>query len=371
MMTGRISLARKNLFHEPMRLLISVSGVTFAVFLILILLALYRGWSETLSEYIYNVDKDIWVMQQGSIDMSHSISLLPNTTADQLWAVDGVAEVQALIGNRVVLDINGTDVTTRVIGFDTETKIGGPVDLVEGSATPQTGEIVIDEVMSREQDLALGDQLTIKDKTFTIVGMATGGPLFQQSYVRQSDARALFNLQDLTNFYILSVAEDTAAETVIERIETAIPGVDAQTTEEFATNNEKEIMDKFVPIIFVLVFIGFIVGVVIISLTIYTATLEKIREYGVLKAIGAPNAYLYRVVFVQSAIAGSLGFGLGVLLTFFGSDVIRNIEPMFVTLLKWQDVVSVAGLTIVMILLAAYIPLRRVMQIDPAIVFKS
>ncbi|EKD78949.1 MAG: hypothetical protein ACD_41C00221G0003 [uncultured bacterium] len=370
-MAGRISLAQKNLFHEPIRLLISVSGVTFAVFLILILLALYRGWSETLSEYIYNVDKDIWVMQEGSIDMSHSISLLPNGTVDQLRTIAGVSDVQALIGNRVVLDIAGAEVTTRVIGFDTEANIGGPVELVDGTALPQTGEIVIDEIMSREYDLALGDPLTIKDKTFTIVGIAVGGPLFQQSYVTQADARALFNLQELTNFFIVSITDEAATETVLEDIETAVPGVDAQTTAEFATNNEKEIMDKFVPIIFVLVFIGFIVGVVIISLTIYTATLEKIREYGVLKAIGAPNIYLYRVVFVQSAMAGGMGFGLGVIVTFFTSDLVRNIEPMFVTLLKWQDVMSVAGLTLGMIVLAAYIPLRRVMKIDPAIVFKA
>lgn len=367
----KISLAQKNLFHEPIRLLISVSGVTFAVFLILILLALYRGWSETLSEYIYNVNADIWVMQAGAIDMSHSISLLPNATLNQLQEVEGVATVEGLVGNRVMLDLDSGELTTRVMGFNTETNVGGPADMIEGKNIPAAGEIIIDQIVQKDHAIDVGEIMTIKDTAFTVVGIASGGPLFQQSYITQEDARTLFQLQDYTNFFVVTVAETATVNEAIQQIEDSVPGVDAQTEEEFATNNEKEIMDKFLPIILVLVFIGFVVGVVIISLTIYTATIEKIREYGVLKAIGAPNHYLYRVVLTQSSIAGGIGFVLGTILTSVGSDVIQNFEPLFATLVKWQDVLLVAGLTLVMILLAAYIPLRRMMSIDPAIVFKT
>lgn len=370
-MFGRISLARKNLFHEPGRLLISVSGVIFAIFLMLVLLALYRGWSETLSQYIYNVDADIWVMQQGSIDMSHSISLLPNTIGEQLSSIEGVLTAYPLVGNRVSLTLDNEEVTTRIIGFDTVSNIGGPADMIEGKAIPAAGEIIIDELVHKDHGIDLGEQITIQDKAFTVVGIAAGGPLFQQSYITQEDARTLFHLEDISNFYVIAVEPGQNVDTVMSRIENTLSGVDAQTEEEFATNNEKEIMDKFLPIILVLVFIGFIVGVVIISLTIYTATLEKAREYGVLKALGAPNRYLYRVVFTQSGIAGVGGFVLGTVLTYFGSDMIKQIEPLFVTLIKWEDVLTVAGLTVVMIVLAAYIPLRRLMKIDPAVVFKA
>lgn len=367
----RISLAQKNLFHEPARLIISISGVTFAVFLILVLLALYRGWSETLSEYIYNVEADIWVMQEGAIDMSHSISLMPNGTLDQLQAVAGVTTVEGLVGNRVMLELESGELTTRVLGFNTATNIGGPVDMIEGKSVPEAGEIIIDQIVHQDHDIAVGETMTIKDTDFTVVGIASGGPLFQQSYVTQSDARSLFGLQDYTNFFIITVTDEGTVGEVMQRIEDTVPGVDAQTEAEFAENNEKEIMDKFLPIILVLVFIGFVVGVVIISLTIYTATIEKVREYGVLKAIGAPNVYLYRVVLTQSSIAGGIGFLLGAILTYFGSNVIQRFEPLFATLVKWQDVVAVAGLTLLMIVLAAYIPLRRIIKIDPAIVFKS
>lgn len=367
----KISLARKNIFHEPIRLLISVGGVTFAIFLILVLMALYRGWSETLSQYIYNVDADIWVMQEGAIDMSHSISLMPNATRDQLLAVEGVTSAEGLVGNRVMLDLATGELTSRVMGFNTTTNIGGPADMIEGKAVPESGEIIIDQIVRKNHGLDIGDTMTIKETDFTIIGIASGGPLFQQSYISQADARTLFQLQDYTNFFVISVADGQNVDTVMQRIEDTVPGVDAQSEVEFATNNEKEIMDKFLPIILILVFIGFIVGVVIISLTIYTATIEKVREYGVLKAIGASNWYLYRVVLTQSTIAGSLGFAVGALLTYAGSNFIQRIEPLFVTLVKWQDIVLVAGMTVLMIILATYIPLRRIIKIDPAIVFKS
>lgn len=367
----KISLAQKNLFHEPARLVISVSGVTFAVFLILLLLALYRGWSETLSEYIYKVDVDIWVMQAGTVDMSHSVSLLPNTTQDQLHTIAGVDTVTSLVGNRSTLNIADQEVTSRIIGVNTEQPIGGPTTIVSGTKIIRNGEIVIDQTIQQDEDLSLGQTVTIQNQPFTIVGIASGGPLFQQSYVTMTNARELFHLQEYSNYFVVSVSDNSNVNTVIQEIEDTIPGIDAQTTEEFATNNEKEIMESFLPIIYVLVFIGFIVGVVIISLTIYTATIEKIREYGVLKAIGASNRYLYQVVLTQSGITGGLGLCMGIVLTYGVSLNIQRFEPLFVTLVKWQDVMGVAGLTGVMVVCATYIPVRRILSIDPAIVFKA
>ena len=117
--------------------------------------------------------------------------------------------------------------------------------------------------------------------------------------------------------------------------------------------------------------IGFIVGLVVISLTIYTATIEKSREYGMLKAIGAGNRHLYRIIFTQSAIAGTGGFLSGVGLTFLMAYLVGFIEPSFVTSIVWSDVGMVSGITLVMILFSAFIPIRRIAGIDPAIVFKT
>jgi putative ABC transport system permease protein len=125
------------------------------------------------------------------------------------------------------------------------------------------------------------------------------------------------------------------------------------------------------PILIVVLIVAFIVGLAVAGLTIYTATIEKSREYGILKAEGFTNPYLYRVVFEQSFVTGTLGFLLGAGLTLLVAPFAQDQVPQFVVYVRWQDIVAIAGATILMSLLAAYIPIRRLTSIDPVSVFKG
>ncbi len=107
------------------------------------------------------------------------------------------------------------------------------------------------------------------------------------------------------------------------------------------------------------------------ALTIYTATVEKAREYGILKAVGFTNGYLYRVVFEQSLVTGLLGFLIGAGLTIVVGPLTQEVVPQFVVFVRWQDVVGVAGFTLIMVMLSAYVPTRRLAAIDPVEVFKA
>jgi putative ABC transport system permease protein len=117
--------------------------------------------------------------------------------------------------------------------------------------------------------------------------------------------------------------------------------------------------------------ISFIVGLAVAGLTIYTATIEKAREYGILKAEGFTNRDLYRLVFEQSLVTGLLGFLIGAGLTLIVAPFAQQSVPQFVVFVRWQDIGAVAGTTLVMSLLAAYIPIRRLTSIDPVSVFKG
>lgn len=104
-------------------------------------------------------------------------------------------------------------------------------------------------------------------------------------------------------------------DTVIRKINEEMTGVQAMSKQEFARINRKMIDESFLPIIFVLLLVSFAVGVTVIGLTIYTATVEKSREYGVLKAVGATNWQLYRIIFEQAFTSGVLGYIAGTALT--------------------------------------------------------
>src|SRR3990167_7825201 len=222
-----ISLARKNLLHEKLRFLISVGGVAFSVMLILIILALYRGWNEKLGRYVESVDADVWVLQNGATDMFHSTSLFPVILLDQLKNIDGVKRVDPVVGRRIPVEKDGKEVMMIMMGYDTKTGAGGPLKIVKGAA-PQKGEIIIDEVMAKKLKVGVGDKLEIIDETFTIAGISSGGNVvtFQYGFMPIDDAREFMRMSDLINYGLVSFADGTDAQEMTDRIERNIPDVD-------------------------------------------------------------------------------------------------------------------------------------------------
>ena len=193
--------------------------------------------------------------------------------------------------------------------------------------------------------------------------------VFQFSFVTVEDAKEIFNTGELFNFYLLKV-EQAKENQVIDSVN-EIKGISAYSKDKFVEKNKRFIDEVFLPIISVLVIISIFVGTAVIGLTIYTATVEKSREFGVIKALGASNMQVYRIIFEQSLVSGVIGYVLGVGLTFFLLWLIPVYAPAFVTVVLGRDVAMVFAISILMSVIASYTPVRRIVKIDPALVFKS
>jgi len=391
-------VARKNLFSERMRLAISVGGIALSVFLISLLLSLYRGWDEKVGGFVENSSIDIWIASEGTEDFLTAASLQPtegnqehadlyNRAKEYLdahsfverWSpmivrlAEGV-RVEKLSGDNEKL---GKEMDIHFIGFDTTTRLGGPIEIVEGSDTPGPGEVIIDEKLSSRYDVDVGDTLRAGGRDWAVVGKSKGGDFVatQTVFVTHEEAQRTLRMEGLTTFYVIEATKDE----FVEPLETDLEDLAAQndlplvvyTRQEFAANTRERIISNILPILFVVLGLAFIVGVAVAGLTIYTATIEKAREYGILKAVGFPNRYLYRVVFEQSATTALLGFVVGLGLTLIIGPFASEYVPQFVLLTRWQDVLFVAGVTVLMALIAAYIPVRRLAAIDPVSVFKG
>ncbi|MBI2916961.1 MAG: ABC transporter permease [Chloroflexi bacterium] len=376
-----VSIARRNLFAERGRLFISVGGVAFAVLLILTLLGLYRGFTRAFTLYIDNVKVDLWVAQQGArADMMHSVSLMPRGTQGKLEAVPGVEEVHPFIGRSVVFPWKGEAVSTYLVGYDVDSNLGGPLRVAQGKAEPGPGEIIVDKVFSRNKGISLGDRLPIggslradSSPPLQVVGVAEGGNtgLFQFSFVSRNEAESLLQMTGFANYFLVHLDRGQDPAQAAARIEAAAPGVKAFTVSAFSESNRELLTEIFLPIIAVLVLIGFGVGTVVIGLTIYTATMEKSREYGVLKAIGATNRRLYRIVLEQAIISDMLGYALGVVLAFVVVGAAERFVPVFVADLQVLDLAAALGIALLMGGLASYFPVSRLVRLDPALVFRA
>lgn len=366
-----VSIARKNLFAEKTRLLISVGGVAFSVLLIITILSLFQGWHIKSIAYIKNIDTDIWVTQAGASDITHSISLIPTLLEPELNKIVGVETTSFFIGSQIGFDLNGEDINMYLVGVGEKNALTIPKKIINGKRLPGAREIIIDKVFARKKNLKLGEFLNIHGRSFKIVGIAdeTNMFVFQFGFISEEEARNMFAQSVTNNFYFVKATKGSLEKVKVEI--NRLPDVKAFASTEFIDINKKPINEIFLPIITVLVFISVLVGTTIIGLTIYTATIEKTREYGVLKALGASNLQIYRIIFEQSIISGVLGFFVGLILSFGLLAIIPYFAPTFVTVVRPVDLVWIFILAISMSLLASYIPVRIILRIDPALVFKS
>ena len=365
----RTDIAWRNLSRERGRLAISVGGVAFAVLLILILRGLYAGFVDQATAYIRSVDADVWVGQEGSPgDLGHSVSLLPPATVDQVAGVAGVAEVAPLLTRPLELDLGDGPVDAFVVGVDERTGIGGPPGDV---APPARGEIVVDAVFASNNGVGRDDVLDVHGMELRVSDVAEGGNAVISQYLWVNLADLVDALGTEAYSYILVQGDGTVSPEGLARdIPAAIAGTSATTADDFASANTDDLEQGFLPVLWVLVVIALVIGSAVIGLTIYTATLEKRREYGVLKAIGFSNRQLATIVVRQSLAAAALGLAAGIGLTFAVAALIRALLPEFVTEIGVLDLAMATVAALVMAVAATLVPLRPVTRLDPAEVFR-
>lgn len=365
-------VAIKNLWAEKTRFAITVGGVALSITLMIVLLSLYQGWSTKITAYIDATGADVWASQKGSADMFHGFSAMPVTAREAIARVPGIQRVQPFVGRQVAFDLNGKEVHTFLVGYEPAAGVGGPVKIVQGSGVKGPGEMVIDRVFARNTGLVIGDTVAILGHTLRVVGIAEGTNIFvyQYSFVEQGEAREMLLAQTIDNYYMVNVTPGTSPQTVIDAI-AVMPGVQAVTQNAFKELNRSLIDDTFLPIIVVLVIISLVVGIAVIALTIFTGTIEKAREYGMLKAVGATNRNLYGMVLQQALMSGLAGYLTGVVMAFGVIAVVGQVVPAFLTATRLVDLLLILALAMGMATVASYIPVRRLVAIDPAIVFKQ
>jgi len=345
-------VARKNLFAERTRLAISVGGVALSVFLIGILLSLYRGWSQQVGGFVEDVPADLWVTSDGTTDFVAAGSVLPDSLSVPLGHLPEVDVVSPLIVRPLESYRSGDKPTdtfdVQLVGYDPEIGLGGPLAIVEGKSPPGPGEVVV--------DISGGDFI------YTQVAFATLDTTIDFLQLEPTTQRT---------FFVVTLDDPSQRDVLASRLALAAPGVQLVTGEDFARETRDRILSNILPILVVVLIVAFVVGLAVAGLTIYTATVEKSREYGILKAEGFTNPYLYRVVFEQSMVTGILGFLVGAGVTVLLAPFAQDAVPQFVVWVRWQDIAGIAGATLLMALVAAYIPVRRLSHIDPVTVFKG
>lgn len=368
-----IRLAFRNLFQSKARLSISIGGVALALMLILSLDAIFTGVEQRITVYINNSGADIFIAQTGVRNMHMASSSLQKSIIRKVTYVPGVAAVTPIlyVSNNVVV---GDDRNLAyIIGLPENATMGGPWKVASGRSLPAKGEAIIDRSVAESSGIALGDEVKIMGKEFKVTGLSdeTSSLVNSVAFISKADFEELRGSYDTFSFLLVKVDDGAPPQGVAARIQAQVRDVTIQTSSGFAGQERQVVKDMSTDVIAIMNLIGFLIGLAVMALTVYTSTLARRAEYGMLKALGARHSHLYRVVLAQALLSVILGFALGLASTLVLSAIIPRLGSSMVMEISLISLLKVSSLSLIIAALAAILPIQQIAGLDPALVFRN
>ena len=383
-------IALKMLMGDKGKYIGIIMGLTFASLIMTQQPAIFVGLMSRSYSFISDVGlPDIWVMD-AKVQFVDDIKPLQDTEIYRVRGISGVEWAMPMYKGLLKVRLaDGTFQTCIVVGLDDSTLIGGPPVMIEGKIDNlrHSDSVIVDIDGARDKlgkpspisgeariPLQIGDTLEINDRRAIVAGIAKVTRTFQSQpviYTTYSRAKSYAPKErKLLSFILVKAKKGQNTTELTRRIKTET-GLAAYTQAEFQELTYEYFMHNTgIPINFgISVLLGFIVGAAIAGQTFYNFTLENLRQFGVLKAMGASNLILLRMILLQAVLVGSIGYGLGVGLTALFGFAMRNTILAFK--FPWQLLLfSGAGVSLICIF-AALISILKVIRLEPAIVFKG
>ena len=382
-------IALKMLFGDKAKYFGIVIGLTFASLLITQQSAIFAGIMTRTFSFLLDVGlPDIWVVDR-QVKYIDDIKPIQDTQVLRVRGTEGVQWAVPLYkGTLPARRTDGTFQSCIVVGLDDETLMGGPPHMLVGKLSDlrRSGAVIVDLVGAtgklahvrpdgKTVPLQVGEYIELNDNQAVVVGICEVNQTFQANpvvYMTYSSATLFAPSQrELLSFVTAKARPGQDLQALCRRIERAT-GLKAYTRDQF----------KFLTFLYYLqytgmpinfltaVALGFLVGVAISGQTFYNFTLDNLRYFGTLKAMGATNRMLLRMILLQALVVGGIGYGLGVgAASAWGMLISGRTQLAF--RLPWQLLVISAISVMVICLSAAALSIRKVMKLEPAVVFRS
>ena len=364
-------LALQNLFQDKTRLALSVLAVALSVMLILFLLGLRTGMFRSAVIYLDNAAGSVVVAPPGVRNTSAgSGQLVSRETADAVASTPGVAAVTPVLLMYAIPELHGKKEVIRLTGYDAGPG-GGPWKLAEGREPTADDEVVLDKALAGRHNFTVGDSLEIGGRSLRVVGLSSQTSSWTGTYVfvRKSFVESLVLAPGASSFLLVTPVRGTSTAELIARLQ-GVPNTNVLLKSQVMANDQ-EIMAGIVDqIVVLMVGAAFVVGALVVGMVLYTATVERRPEYGILKAIGARGGVLYRVIVSQAFIAAGLGAVAGIVFAYVMGWLVETFRPQFLVPIEPSAIVITVGAGLLMAMLGALIPARSVVSLAPAEVFR-
>jgi putative ABC transport system permease protein len=376
-------IALKMLTGDRAKYLGLIFAIAFCTFLLENQTSIFAGILRRTGSQILDVtDADIWVMDPKT-EYFEQTKALKDTDVDRVRGVEGVQwAVRLFKGNPVARTLDGKFAASFCLGLDDATLTGAPRKMLLGSweRLREPDAIVIDKagylLLFPGEPLEIDRTLELNDHKAVIVGISDASAPFLSYpiiHTRYSQAINFVGRERTQLSYVLvKSARDVTPPEVNHRIQTQT-GLLARTTDEFRWDCIRYYLKNTgIPVNFgITITIALIVGTVVAGQTFYLFTLENLKQFGALKAIGVTNWRLTRMVLLQAVTVGAIGFSIGTgMAALFFEITLRKIATRGLVLM-WQCVGLTAGCILLVIIIASLLSIRRVVVLEPAEVFRG
>ncbi len=375
-----LTLAFRNLFHDRIRLAVTLIGILFSIVLVAVQLGLYLGSSRMITNMIERSHSDLWITAFGAKSFEEGGILLTPRERHQALATPGVKAVIPMISAFAEWRKPGGGSTrVAVVGIDAEDGGLAPWNLIQGTWDDIRAPDAIAVDKSYLKDLGitgLGDTAQIAASRVRVRAITDGIRSFTQSpyvFTTLSRARNLMNLDgekgDKSTFLLVQLEPGADVKTVQEDLRRRLDGTEVLTKVEFRDRSLTQWLFKTGAGIALIggAFLGILVGTVIVAQTLYSSTKDHIHEFATLRALGSSSGYIHKVILAQAGMSAVIGYVLGMTIAFGVLLLSRNSPlPLVMTpgLAFW-----LFALTLCMCAISAVSAIMKVTKIDPATVF--
>ncbi len=373
------NLAIKNLLHDKLRTVMTVAGVAFAVTLVFVQVGLFLGLLDNASVTIEHLQADLWVTSRNTpnVDFAHGF---PETLVERVRSVPGVARADNLLVQFLNLTLpNGAEEGMLVYGLEDFSRWGMPWVVESGElADLRRGDYMFLDASAERRfgPFAVGDHREVMGHRLKIIGRTREALSFTTSPIAFIDYDLVQRLSGeriagRTTYVLVRLAPGADPGEVAAAIRARLPFNDVYTRAEWAKRSRNYwIASTGIGLnMYLTVFLGCLVGVVVVTQTLYTSTMEHLKEFGTVKAIGGSNRDIYRILAAQAVIAAVVGFLAGGAMALALAPAMEKIRLKLIVPAELATAVF-AG-TVLLCLVASLVSFRKVAKIDPALVFRT
>ena len=378
-MKGILKIAFKLLVNDRGKFAALLTGITFAVFLMVQLTSVFAGILSKASATIINVGASVWVMDPAINNPLNSIQL-PDYILDAVRSINGVKYAVPLYSGVALVKLHdGFYQPATVLGLDDASLVGRP-ELIQGRIEDifaDNGFIVVkDDEYHKLENPTLGTTFEINDHRAVVIGLAkvTSSTLFGIPTLYTTFTRAIQYIPS-TRFTIAYILVEPKSTQDIARIkaEVAKAGYLALTAQEFQqrVSTYYKYQTGLGTNILIMTLTSFLVGLSICAQTFYTFVLENLAKFGALKAIGAKSYELIAMILFQTLFTGLSGYGLGVGLSSLLIGFAKQRIPNYAADITFFNLGMAFFMVLVISGVSSFIAVRKVIKVEPFDIFRG